>query len=107
MLAASSVDAMLKVKGYESGSLYSRIDKAAEEHVITLDMAAWAHEVRLNANEQRHADSAAPLPTGDDARHVVDFVVALAQILFVLPSKIQKGIQEAGGETNASPQAAA
>jgi hypothetical protein len=39
MLSASAVDAMLKVKGYKSGSLYSRIDKAAEDHMITSEMA--------------------------------------------------------------------
>src|SRR5690349_11497655 len=32
ILCASAVDAMLKVKGYVTGSLYSRIKKAAEEH---------------------------------------------------------------------------
>jgi hypothetical protein len=52
MLAASTVDAMLKVKGYQSGNLYQRIDKAAEDHLITADMAKWAHEVRLDANDQ-------------------------------------------------------
>src|SRR5882762_5121661 len=30
MCAASAVDAMLKLKGYKDGGLYSRIDKAAE-----------------------------------------------------------------------------
>src|ERR1700731_4214427 len=49
MLAASAVDAMLKAKNYRDGSLYSRIDKAAADHVITQDMARWAHHVRLEA----------------------------------------------------------
>ena len=39
MLAASSVDAMLKAKGLTEGSLYARIKKAAEQHLITEDMA--------------------------------------------------------------------
>ena len=47
MLAASAVDSMLKEKGYKEGSLYSRIDQAAAEGVITKDMALWAHDVRL------------------------------------------------------------
>lgn len=51
MLAASAVDALLKLKGYTAGSLYARIEKAAEDHVITQDMAKWAHEVRLDAND--------------------------------------------------------
>ena len=45
---------MLKKKEYKKGSLYSRIDKAAEDHLITEEMAKWAHEVRLDSNEPRH-----------------------------------------------------
>jgi len=95
MLSASSVDAMLKSKGLSSGSLYSRIDKAAEQHLITEGMAKWAHEVRLDANDQRHADENAALPTGKDAERVVEFVLALGQFLFVLPSRVQRGIDDA------------
>jgi hypothetical protein len=57
MLAASAVDAMLKAKGYQDGrSPYSRIKAAADDHLITADMALWAHQVRLEANNPRHSD---------------------------------------------------
>lgn len=95
MLAASSVDSMLKAKGLIDGSLYTRIDKAASDHLITPEMATWAHEVRLDANDQRHADDAAPLPTHDQAQKCIDFALALGQFLFVLPAKIQRGIATA------------
>jgi hypothetical protein len=95
MLTASAVDAMLKAKDYTEGSLYSRIDKAAKDHVITDDMAKWAHEVRLEANDQRHADGSASLPSSQDAQHVIDFAMALGQFMFVLPSRVRRGIQEA------------
>lgn len=95
MLAASSVDAMLKVRGYTEGSLYRRIEQAAEDHLITEDMSKWAHEVRLEANDQRHADTEATLPTTDDAKRCIDFVKALGHILFVLPSRIQRGLDAA------------
>jgi hypothetical protein len=97
MLAASAVDAMLKAKGYVDGSLYTRIDKAAADHLITRDMAEWAHDVRLDANDQRHADEQAALPQAKDAERCIDFSMALAQFLFVLPSRIQRGIQAAKG----------
>ena len=102
MLSASAVDAMLKLKGYANGNLYQRIEKAVEDHLITADMGKWAHDVRLDANDQRHADHAADLPTGEDAARVIDFATALAQILFVLPNRVQRGIREAeqGGEGN-------
>lgn len=95
MLAASAVDAMLKIKGYKEGSLNDRIDKAAEDHLITPEMAQWAHAVRLDANEQRHADESAPLPTGDDANRCVEFALALGQFMFVLPARVQKGLADA------------
>lgn len=95
MLAASAVDAMLKLKGYTSGSQYSRIEKAAEDHVITKDMSQWAHEVRLDANDQRHSDEAAELPGAADASRAIDFALALAELLFVLPSRVQRGINQA------------
>lgn len=91
MLAASAVDAMLKKKGYKEGSLYARINAAEKAHLITPDMAAWAHEVRLDANDERHADDAAQLPNETDAKKAIDFALALAEYLFVLPSRIEEG----------------
>ena len=95
MLAASAVDAMLKVKELKDGTLYSRIDKAAATHLITSEMAIWAHEVRLDANEQRHSDEDVPLPDTSDAKRAVDFALALAQFMFVLPARVTRGIAEA------------
>jgi hypothetical protein len=95
MLAASSVDAMLKVKGLTSGSLYARIEQAAKNHLITQEMAQWAHEVRLDANDQRHSDDSASLPTTAEAQKCIDFALALGQFLFVLPARVQRGIQSA------------
>jgi hypothetical protein len=92
MLAASSVDAMLKEKGYRTGSLYERIEQAVQANLLTSEMANWAHEVRLDANDQRHADEDTTLPNSDDAQKVIDFVLAIAEYLFVLPAKIQRGL---------------
>ena len=97
MLAASAVDAMLKAKGLNNGSLYSRIDEAAKTHLITSDMAAWAHEVRLDANDQRHSDEEAPIPDESQARKCVEFTMALGQFMFVLPARVERGIKSAKG----------
>jgi hypothetical protein len=94
MLAASAVDAMLKTKGYKEGSLYTRIGQATKDHLITDEMAMWAHEVRLDANDQRHADEQFTLPTEQSAKKAVDFALALGEILFVLPSRIQRGLTQ-------------
>ena len=92
MLSASAVDAMLKEKGFTDGSLYSRIDTAVEDGAITSDMATWAHEIRLDANDQRHADENASLPTQPDAERCIEFAKALGQFMFVLPARINRGI---------------
>ena len=54
-------------------------------------MAAWAHEIRLDANDQRHADEGAKLPGEADAQKVIDFANALAQFLYVLPARVARG----------------
>jgi ribonucleotide reductase alpha subunit len=97
MLVASAVDAMLKLKGYADGTLNARIDKASAEHVITADMAQWAHKLRLDANDQRHVDEGASLPTAADAQRSVEFATALGHFMFVLPARIQKGLEAASG----------
>lgn len=91
MLTASAVDAMLKEKGLKEGSLNARIKSAAGQHLITAEMATWAHEIRLDANDQRHADDGAALPDEADAAKAIEFATALAQFLFVLPARVARG----------------
>ncbi|QOF73166.1 DUF4145 domain-containing protein [Aminobacter sp. SR38] len=94
MMAASAVDAMLKEKGYKEGSLYSRIDRAVSDHLLTEGMAKWAHRVRLEANAVRHADETARPPSEKDAERVVEFASALGDFLFVFTARVDEGIQE-------------
>ena len=97
VVAAASVDAMLKDKGYGGDeSLNARIDRAADDHVITKEMAAWAHEIRLDANASRHADEGETPPTQEDARRTVDFALSLAGYLYVLPNRVRRGRKEEG-----------
>ncbi|WP_341964617.1 DUF4145 domain-containing protein [Pseudomonas sp. RC10] len=87
---------MLKEKGLKDGNLYKRIDTAAAQHLITTEMATWAHEIRLDANDQRHADEDAALPDEADARKAIEFATALAQFLFVLPARVARGRGHSG-----------
>jgi hypothetical protein len=91
MLCASAVDAMLKRRGYSMGSLFDRVDKAVEDGVLTAEMGEWAHEVRLEANEPRHADVENPLPTALQARKCLEFTETLGLVLFVLPARVKRG----------------
>jgi hypothetical protein len=95
MLSAGAVDDMLKAKNYKDGSPYTRIEQAAEARVLTPEMSRWAHDVRLDANDQRHADERAALPTPEDARKCLDFALALAEFMYILPARVQRGIASA------------
>jgi hypothetical protein len=95
VMSASAVDAMLKAKGYEQGSLYTRIDQAVKGHVLTEGMGKWAHKVRLEANAVRHADEAIGPPSEKDARQVLEFASALGDFLFVFTARVDEGIKDA------------
>lgn len=95
VMAGSAVDAMLKSSGLNDGSLYSRIDLARDQGILTQGMADWAHEIRLGSNRPRHADVGDPHVTPEQARQSVDFAEALGNFLFVLTARIQRGIEAA------------
>jgi hypothetical protein len=90
MMSASAVDAMLIERGYKTGRLYSRIEKAQAEHLLTEHMADWAHDIRLDANDERHADDNAET-TAADAKRCLDFAETIAELLFVLPARVKRG----------------
>jgi Domain of unknown function (DUF4145) len=93
MTSASAVDAMLKGRNYMSGTLYSRIKQAETDGVLTKDMAQWAHDIRLDANDERHADLAHSGATASDAIRCFEFADALADLLFVLPARVKRGLR--------------
>ncbi|MBS3850488.1 DUF4145 domain-containing protein [Devosia sp. BSSL-BM10] len=95
VMAGSAVDAMLKAHDLTEGSLYSRIDTALKQNILTKAMSDWAHEVRLGSNRPRHADKESPHVSTDEAKQSVEFAEALASFLFVLTARIQRGIEAA------------
>lgn len=86
---------MLKAHGLVKGSLYSRIDKALEDNLLTKGMADWAHEVRLGSNRPRHSDEDKPHVSPEEAKQSVEFAEALGQFLFVLTARIERGTKAA------------
>jgi len=94
LMSASCIDAMLKDQQLVKGSLYERINQAVEKGIITRGMGKWAHRVRLDANNPRHADLDIRTITRDDADRAFEFARALGEILYVLPSRMPP----AGGE---------
>lgn len=88
VMSASSIDAMLKHHGLSEGSLYKRISDAVQSGILTKTMAEWAHRVRLDANNPRHADPTTPHLTVEDAKRAFEFAEALTEYLFILPSRM-------------------
>lgn len=72
-------------------------------------MGVWAHHVRLEANNQRHADKSVPPPTTEDAEQSLEFAEALGEFLCVLPKRVKRGLIRANveieGETTVSVNA--
>ena len=98
VMAGSAVDAMLKDKGLEKGTLYERIDQAVQQQLLTKAMGDWAHWVRLGSNRPRHVDKDKPHVSAKEAAQSVEFAEALGHFLYVLTSRIEKGIDAAKGE---------
>jgi len=90
---------MLKARGYPTGTLYTRIMQAEKDGVLTKDMSAWAHDIRLDANDERHSDLEATGATADDAERCFEFADALAELLFTLPARVKRGIKPPGTTT--------
>lgn len=88
VMSASAVDAMLKSENLKDGSLYKRIEEAVTTGILTKRMSEWAHRVRLDANNPRHADDVTPHMSPSDARRAFDFAEALGDFLFVLPARM-------------------
>jgi hypothetical protein len=103
VMSASAIDAMLKDKGFGKGSLYERIDAAVTAHVLTEGMGKWAHAVRLEANNVRHADASNPHLTQPQAKQVLEFATALGDFIYVLTAKIEKGAENAAPKRIVKP----
>jgi hypothetical protein len=58
-------------------------------------MGDWAHEVRLGSNRPRHADTENSHVSPEQAKQSVEFAEQLGHFLFVLSSRVQKGIEVA------------
>ena len=92
-MSAAAIDAMLKDNGLRDGVLYRRIDEAVGAGILTKRMAQWAHRVRLDANNPRHADDSTPHMSLEDARRAFDFAEALGDFLYVLPSRMPPQVE--------------
>lgn len=81
-----SIDvALSQVAPEAKGTLYARIDQAAEQDKITNDIAEWAHQVRLEGNDAAHSED--PF-TPEEALQLHKFTELLLMYLFTLPGML-------------------
>ena len=90
MLAASAILSMHKAKKYNKSKLFEAIKLAVADNALTPELEAWAHKLRLDSNDPRHADDDHPHKTTEEAKELVEFARMLGEIWFVLPAKILK-----------------
>ncbi|UHG92531.1 DUF4145 domain-containing protein [Spirosoma oryzicola] len=95
IMSNSAVDMMLKEKGYDDpkASVYHRIIQAVTDGLLTEEMGEWAHDIRLESNNPRHADLKAIPAELSDAKRCLEFAKVLGEFLFVLPSKVKRGLK--------------
>ena len=101
IMSSRAVETMLQIKGYNDNYLNDKIIAAHGAGILTDDMKKWADEVRLDANKERHAALADNPPSKEDAERTLSFAETIAEILFVIPSKVTRGISASsqGGQT--------
>ena len=97
-----ALDVGLKIKfpGI-SGKLKARIDKAANQHGLTADLAEWAHQIRLDGNEAAHEEESF---SREDAERLQTFTELVFRYLFTLPGMLEQARR--APEDNAPARAA-
>ncbi len=55
-------------------------------------MEKWAHQIRLEANDSRHQENKTGYSTKEEAERTLEFATILAEILFVIPARVTRGI---------------
>ena len=96
------LDTGLKAKFPEiKGNLQHRIQKAAEQHQLTPELAEWAHKIRLDGNDAAHEEE--PF-SEEDARTLQTFTELVLTYLFTLPGMLKDARGDTEEETGADPE---
>jgi hypothetical protein len=93
LATATAIDHMLKHRGYKTGSLYERINAAVAAQEFPKSIGDWAHEVRLDANDIRHADEHTD-PSYYSAQRadlLWRLAATISDVWFGIPAEIARG----------------
>ena len=70
-----------------TGKLYDRIKEAEKQQKLTPELAAWAHQIRLDGNDAAHKEK--PFEE-EDAKNLCEFTRLVFYYLFTLPGWLEK-----------------
>ncbi len=74
--------------------LHRRIDKFADEGLLTSDMRDWAHKIRLDGNDALHEFEE---PEKEAAEELKLFTEMMLTYMFTLPAKVKASMQRSEG----------
>ena len=85
LMCRRCLEALCKAHGISTGSLQSKLEELANQHIIDTRLVEWAHGIRIVGNEAAH-DTDAEL-NKDDARDSLDFTEAILMYIFALSNR--------------------
>lgn len=89
IVARATLEAVIKDQGIaENLSLAQKIGKLQEAGSITKLLTDQAHSIRLVGNDMAHGDFC-ELPEREEVEHIVEFMDALIDILYVQPARLK------------------
>lgn len=89
-LARAVVEATAKAHGITSGNLEMKIEKLADQRVISDAMKDAAHEIRFAGNEVAHGDLAEEPITREDAEEVLELMEAMLKRVYEEPAQVAR-----------------
>lgn len=87
-MCRKSIEATCKLKGARGRTLFDRLAELERLTIIDARLLAWAHEIRVVANDAAHEPDGDI--TKDDSRDAIDFTEAILLYVFSLTSRFEQ-----------------
>ena len=87
LMARSVVEATAKDKGFETGSLFAKIDAMEEAGILRRVVGHAAHSIRLFGNDMAHGDFIEPVGA-DEANMVMSLMNLILDETYRIPAEV-------------------
>lgn len=82
------IKSMLSDQDLTTGSILERLNQAEKKHLFSKELLEWAYEINcLEDCDQKRKKNYLP----SEEKNLVNFTLALAEFLYILPAKIRQG----------------